>query len=140
MITTSKHYVQESDVQEARQITVILNEIDDLIDLSRIEGNTDTLKKFIGTSKIKDTAENREILEQLGILGMNSYKKKAISIMKSAYKIITESLEDFSDRNKYADTEAYRDMVDLYKRSERYLYKQMAFLFNPVLFNEITIQ
>lgn len=141
MITTgSKHYVQESDVQEARQITVTLNEIDDLIDLSRIEGNTDTLKKFIGTSKIKDTAENREILEQLGILGMNSYKKKAISLMKSSYKIITESLEDFSDRNKYADTEAYRDMVDLYKRSERYLYKQMARMFNPILFNDITIQ
>lgn len=140
MIKTGKHYVQESDVQEARQITVMLNEIDDLIDLAKMEGNSDKLKKFIGTSKIKDTQENREILEQLGIVSINTHKKQAIELMKIAYKIITESIEDFSDKNKYADTESYRDIVDLYKNSERYLYKQMAHMFNPVLFNDITIQ
>lgn len=141
MITISnKHYVQDIDVQEARQITVILNEIDDLVDLAQLDETTNELKKFIGESKIKDTAENREILEQLGILNMGSHKQKAVSLMKVAYKIITESLEDFSDKNKYVNTDAYRDMVDLYKRSELYLYKQMACMFNPKLFNDITIQ
>ena len=140
MITTSKHYVQDIDVQEARQITVILNEIDDLIDLAKMEGSSDSIKKFIGTSKIKDTPDNREILEQLGIVSVNTHKKQAVELMKVAYKIITESIEDFSDKNKYVDTEAYRDIVDLYKNSERYLYKQMAHMFNPVLFNDITIQ
>ena len=140
MIKTSKIYLQDSDVREARNITVMLNEIDDLVDLAQLDETTNELKKFIGESKIKDTSENREILEQLGILNMGSHKQKAVSLMKVAYKVITESLVDLSDKTKYADTESYRDLIDLYKRSECYLYKQMANLFNPMLFNDITIQ
>lgn len=142
MITTgNKSYVQDSDVAEARYITVILNEIDDLIELARISNTANNIdvKYKTFTQKLKDTPENRDILEQLGIVSINTHKKQAINLMKTAYKIITESLEDFSDRNKYADTFSYRDIVDLYKRSERYLYKQMAYMFNPVWFNDITM-
>lgn len=142
MIKTSKMYLQESDVREARQIiNNLLNEIDDLVDLSQVEGATNELKRFIGGSKIKDTAENREILEQLGIIiNMGSHKKKAVVLMKKAYSLITHKLSELRDNNKYANTESYRDLIDLYKRSECYLFKQMACLFNPLLFNDITIQ
>lgn len=141
MIKTSKMYLQESDVREARQIiNNMLNEIDDLVDLAQLDETTNELKKFIGKSKIKDTAENREILEQLGILNMGTHKHKAVSLMKKAYGIITHELSELRDNNKYANTESYRDLIDLYKRSECCLFKQMACLFNPLLFNDITIQ
>ena len=132
--------MQESDALEARQrINNMLSEIDDLIDLAPLDYTTNELKKFIGESKIKDTAENREILEQLGILNMGTHKQKAVALIKKAYSIIIHELSELRD-NKYVNTESYRDLIDLYKRSETCLYKQMACLFNPTLFNDITLQ